>query len=203
MKYFKVAICFLFLMPWMAFGKDLGVHGQVFPIKEQNMLEMIYERLNQMDEAGEIEQLQNEFKAKAIAKVHEPEGVHDVKHADTARVYFYDPTVVVPEDITDLAGNIIHKKGTRANPLDQTYMHETLLFIDGNEAEQVTWALEYESDNKMIILVRGRVIDLMKEHQTRLYFDQQGKISKTFGIKKYPAEVTQFGKLLKIREVVL
>ncbi|NBU94215.1 MAG: type-F conjugative transfer system protein TraW, partial [Actinobacteria bacterium] len=71
---------------------------------------------------------------------------------------------------------------------------------------QVRWALEQNKIKKSktkIILVRGRVIDLMRQKKVRLYFDQQGTLTTKFGIKAVPATVAQEGKMLKVMEVPL
>jgi len=131
----------------------------------------------------------------------EPRPINNIIHASKNTTYFYDPSVVDPEDIKDNLGKGIHRKGERVNTLHTLTPGRTVLFIDGANESHVLWAINHEAKNKDIILVRGRIIDLMQEYDVRLYFDQNSVLTDKFGIKAYPAEVTQFGKLLKIREV--
>ena len=52
-----------------------------------------------------------------------------------------------------------------------------------------------------IILVKGNILDLMKDNKTRLYFDQGGVLTGKFGIKQVPAIVLQDELKLLIREM--
>jgi conjugal transfer pilus assembly protein TraW len=82
--------------------------------------------------------------------------------------------------------------------------HKSLLFLDGNDEAQIRWGLaEYQKRNEMakLILVNGPVIDLMKKHEIRFYFDQWGKLVDYFNIKQVPAIVEQVNEKLLISEV--
>ena len=92
------------------------------------------------------------------------------------------------------------------NPLDYISMTQALIFIDGTDETQVKWALKQHKQLKSkakIILIRGRIIDLMRTKKVRLYFDQGGSLTSKFNIKAVPAVVEQEGKMLKVREVAL
>ena len=44
----------------------------------------------------------------------------------------------------------------------------------------------------------------MKKHQTiRFYFDQEGYLSKTFGIETVPTLVKKEGKLMRVEAIVI
>jgi conjugal transfer pilus assembly protein TraW len=111
------------------------------------------------------------------------------------------------KDVVDHTGRVMHKKGTRINPLDYQEFTRKLLFIDGDNKEHVNYALiqhkKFGEDLK-IVLVDGSPIELMKTHKmVRFYFDQQGYLTKTFGIKTAPSLVQKEGKLIKIEGIVL
>ena len=53
------------------------------------------------------------------------------------------------------------------------------------------------------ILVAGSYLDLMKAWQLSVYFDQQGVLTRKFGITQVPALVSQEGMRLRIDELRL
>ena len=81
-------------------------------------------------------------------------------------------------------------------------MRSELLFVDGDDAAQLTWALR-QSPGAKLILVNGAPLELMKARQRRFYFDQGGKLVARFGIGAVPARVRQHGRLLEISEIAL
>ena len=91
--------------------------------------------------------------------------------------------------------------GTRVNPLDTVLLRVPLVFLDGDDPEQLAWATRrYASTKAKLILVRGAPLELMKARQRRFYFDQGGSLVKHFGIRAVPATVEQQGRLLIITE---
>lgn len=196
---FLIILCFTL----NASAKDFGVEGATFPIKEQNLLEWIMQKLNKMQESGEIYKAQEEFKKKATAQIMRPKSVPGISHATQDREFLYDPSITLTEAILTHDKQTVHPAGTKINPLDTVQFKDTFLFIDGDSPEQVDWALTHPATRKKIILTSGPIIDLMKEHNIRLYFDQKGVYSSKFGISHVPAQVTQFGKRFRIKEVAL
>ena len=77
-------------------------------------------------------------------------------------------------------------------------MREKLIFIDGDKESHIEWALKQSDGKSKIILLRGSVLDLMKQYKIRFYFDQNGAIIKKLNIQKIPAIVEQKEKLLLI-----
>jgi conjugal transfer pilus assembly protein TraW len=184
-------------------AKNFGVEGTTYPIKEQNLLEYILQRLTKMQENGEIDKINEEFKRKATESIMRPKSVLGLSNAIEDREFLYDPSITLSEAILTHDKQTIHPAGTRINPLDTVRFHYTYLFIDGDNPDQVTWALSHPARSKKIILTSGAIIDLMREHQQRLYFDQEGKLTSKFGIRYLPAQVSQFGKHLMVKEVAL
>jgi conjugal transfer pilus assembly protein TraW len=96
--------------------------------------------------------------------------------------------------------------GTRKNPLDVVSLSKHLLFFDARDRRQVTRAREliarYAGKVKPI-LTGGSYLDLMKAWRIPVYYDQQGTLTRRFGIRQVPALVSQEGARLRIDEVVL
>lgn len=191
------------MLSFSACAQHLGTEGTTFSIKERNILEWILERLRGMDEKGEIAKIQEEFKQKSIDSIMHPVAVQGISHAVQDREYLYDPSITLADAILTHDGQTVHPAGTRVNPLETVKFSDTYLFIDGDDPEHISWALSHPAPKKKIILTSGPIIDLMKENQIRLYFDQKGKYTRKFGIQHVPAQVSQFGKYLRVKEVAL
>jgi conjugal transfer pilus assembly protein TraW len=186
---------------------DLGVYGEVFPIQEKSLLEVIQTKLLVLKESGALETHQKAIAAKTKEKVMHPEPVEGVHKTTEPRSFSYDPSITVPYDLRDHQGQVFHHKGTKVNPLD-THAFTPFLFVDGDDPDQVAWAvkehqLAINNHKPKIILVNGAPFDLSKEIELPVYFDQSGALVKKFGIGQVPARVSQQDKLLLIEELIL
>ena len=142
------------------------------------------------------------MRRRTVARVERPEPVAGLVRAEAARKWAFDPTITLETDIRGAKGEFIHARGTRVNPLDSVPLRSELLFFDGDDPDQLAWALR-QSPNAKLILVRGAPLELMKARQRRFYFDQGGKLSTHFAIRAVPARVRQQGRLLEVSEIVL
>ena len=195
----------LFLTLFIAskvFAKHLGTFGETFSIIEEDLLEAIQAKLNNLAATGSMLEHQTKIQNMIMAEVHQPTPVAGLIKTKTVKVFWYDPSIKVPYDLRDHRGQIFVVKDTKVNPLDFQQLRNGLVFIDGNDKSQVAWA-KVLSKNHKIILVNGSPFKFMEQHKITCYFDQGGKLIKKFGIKQIPAKVIQDGKQLKIEEVLL
>lgn len=202
-KIFIIIFC-LFLAT-TSFAKDLGVIGQVYPIKETDLLEFIQKRILIMQQNGDWQKLQNQWKERVSKHVDRPLAVSNIHRTVTKKIWRYDPSISVPYDLKDNEGSIFAKAGTRINPLSFTSLHTALLFYDADDKEQVAWVKKlnkkYAGKTKLI-LVNGSILQQEKIFQQPIYFDQQGRLTTTFHITQVPAVVYQDGMELVIEELI-
>ena len=196
------ALLAVLLCPAPVLARDYGQRGTVFPVIERDLLEQIHSRLTQMERSGETARLNEDLKRRTIARVNRPDPVAGIVRASEARRWQFDPTITLAADIRGAKGELIHAAGTRVNPLDSVGLRADLLFLDGDDPDQLAWALKQDADAKLI-LVKGAPLELMKARQRRFYFDQGGKLTERFGIRSVPARVRQQGRLLEISEIAL
>lgn len=190
----------------IAVAKDYGIQGVTYEITEKDFLKELQEKLQEAQKSGKLAKFQDDVKKQMISSVNSPKAVEGITKATFAREWYFDPSVSKPTDLADQNGQVFYLAGTKVNPLDYMSFTKTLIFIDGDDEAQVRWALAQNKIKKSrakIILVKGRVIDLMRQKKIRLYFDQQGTLTTKFGIKAVPATVAQEGKMLKVMEVPL
>ena len=197
-----VISCWACCIPYgKSFAANLGVQGSVYEIGEQNALEWITERLTMMQANGEIEFQNQKFKNQALATLERPTPTHlkPTKHARTSEK---DLTITVGTDIKDANGKVIHKAGTRINPLKNAWSSKSLIFFDGDDLKQLNWALqEYKKGFVKLILIKGAPLELMRQYDIPFYFDQAGKLSQYFELEQVPATVHQEQDKLIISEV--
>ena len=181
-------------------SKDFGVVGHVWDIEEEDILEYIEKKLRSVD----VDKLKEEMRGKTREAVERPKPVSGVKDNLLQRIHYHDPSYVVPEDIYDHKGNLLYKAGYKVNPLNQVPLREKLIFINGDNGEQVKYALkkrkEYQGLAK-IILTKGTPLEIQRKEKVWMYFDQQGVLTTKLGIKAVPALVEQSGLRLKVTEV--
>lgn len=178
-------------------AKDFGVQGHLWGIAEANILQVIEQRLAKLD----IEEMQKNMVATVKKYTARPPSVAGLQKIREKRISYYDPTYTLDRDIVDHKGRLIHSMGTKINPLEQLPLREALIFIDGDDEEQVNYALQnYKKLAKKakVILTNGAPLELQKKHKVWMYFDQQGKLTEQLGIKFIPALVQQDGLRLQI-----
>lgn len=181
-----------------ASAKNLGIYGQVFKVAEESFLEVIQNRLKVMNEQGKMEKIQQDLQERAAAKVKRPTPVEEMTKA---RSYFrkhFDPTFVVSQNIQDKKGNLIALAGTSYNPLDHKSIGDPLIFIDGDDEDQIQWAI---SQKAKIILVNGSPLELEKAYKRSFYFDQGGVLTQKLDITEVPSLVSQEDKHLLIETI--
>lgn len=191
----RLSLSLLLLSLQVSHARDLGTVSTTLSIKEQSPIEFIMKKLKAMEASGELDKLQKEIQNRAVKSVERPKSVEGISKANAYTVKSFGPSISLPEDIKDHKGTIIAKKGTIYNPLEETAFGDPLLFIDGDDEEQVKWSLSQKGKK---VLVKGAPLGLAKEYKTHFYFDQAGVLVKKLGINSVPTKVSQKGEKLLI-----
>ena len=185
-------------------AEDLGVIGPVYAIAERDLLASIEGKLREKERSGAFAAMRREATERMVRSVEHPQPVTGIAKAGKARTYYYDPSVVVPNAITDEAGRVLIPAGTTVNPLDTVSLSKRLLFFDARDPQQVRAArllIERHRGEMKPILTGGSYMDLMRRWKLRVYYDQQGALVRQLGIRAVPALVSQEGKRLRIDEL--
>ncbi|KEY40119.1 type-F conjugative transfer system protein TraW [Pantoea agglomerans] len=186
-------------------AKELGTIGHLFPIAEPDLLTFIGQRLQGMEDSGEMDRLQREAEARVKAHAVRPAPVAGLTPAKTDRAFLYDPTFTVRETIRDMRGNVIARAGDKVNPLDKVAFSETLYFVDGDNPQQMAWLKPQLAglQNFKVILVKGNVHDSSLALDEPVYFDQYGTLTTKFGFEHTPVRITRADRMLRVEEVAL
>ena len=198
----KTIFFFLYLAQTSALhAKDMGSHGVVYPIDEQDPIILIQNKLRSMEESEDLERHYQELQQKTKAGIERPKPVEGITKARKNRVFYFDLTYEVPEDLKDHTGQVFIAKGTKINPLETVSLSQNLLFFDGDDSDQVAFAKEkLKAARVKLILVKGAPLALSEELNIPVYFDQAGLLTQKLRIKHVPAFVTQEDKRLRIEE---
>lgn len=181
---------------------DYGVFGALFPVEEPSVLDTILGRLSEMEANGELAQMQKDMKDKARSRVNRPISVAGMRTAQEYRSYNVDLSIVLDRDLADHRGVVFAQAGTRVNPLDHSRFSQRLVFIDGDDPDQVSFAVELANQEPVkLILVNGAPLELTETHQMLFYFDQGGVISERFGLTVVPSVVSRADPLMLVEEI--
>jgi conjugal transfer pilus assembly protein TraW len=171
---------------------DLGTWGDLWPVREQDMLQLITQRLQSLQSSGQWDQTMDAFKQRVIENSQRPAPVEGIKRAEKYEQRWFDPSIRLTEDLKDNEGRVFARKGDVVNPLKTVPFVQTLYFINGDDADQLAWMKRQVPETLMskIILVRGSIPDTSAALDSRIYFDQNGVLSKRFGLTAVPARIT-------------
>ena len=179
-------------------ARDLGVCGHLFPIEEQDMLEMLRTKMRSLSQE-ELMIVQKKVQQHYLSCIRSPREI-GLKEAKTYRRYDMDPTLCAQQEIKDHMGNVIVPIGKCINPLEMNLSLNDLLFFDGSNSQQIEWA-KTENPQAKWILIKGKPLDLEEQEQRPVYFDQSGVLTGKFGIQHVPAKISKEGLKLKIEEI--
>lgn len=212
-----VIIVFVNISASVVQAKDFGTRGHTYQIVEQGFLEMIDQRLQKVD----MEKERKKMTAVVKDKVANPVPVKGIEPATKRRAFYFDPTYTLEKDAILPCGKVLHKAGTKINPLEEMQklgqlLSRRMIFVDASRKNQVKWLKKQlktslvginpnEQVEDRIILISGKPFEIKEElgeeHKNKVYFDQGGEITTNFGIKASPAVVVQDGLQLKIEEI--
>ena len=178
--------------------------GPTYPIAEQSILKFIHERLAEKQRTGELARLEEQIRNRNTEAVRNPPPLPGIARTETARTFYFDPSFVLDHNVQDAKGRVLFPAGTRKNPLEVVSLSRHLLFFDARDEKQVARAqaliAHYQGKVKPI-LVGGSYLELMKRWKTPVFYDQQGVLTRRFGIRQVPAIVSQEGARLRIDEI--
>ena len=186
------------LVPTRASGKDLGVHGRLYEIKEEDMLSYVRRKAGEIDMAALRESVEK--------KVLESWAPHsfvslDVPSATEERVRYVDPSVNVQNPLRDHTGKMIFPAGV-VNPLDHVSLSKSILVL---REDQVKRALEEtgKRGEKPILLLTDGDIRRTSLLAGQTVYKATPFMLRRIGVEKVPSLVEQEGRKLRVREMIL
>lgn len=160
---------------------DLGVVGDQVEIAEVDMIELMKDRASKINFA--------EKKEKALKRFWANQQFNPLPPASEHRVRKLDPTIVVPQDMVTPDGTMIHKAGTRINPLSIRPFTQRLVVVDPAEEGQLTLAreqIQHFGKNQLVTIILTSV-------ESESGWEQLKQIEESLGQPAYilPVEVKE------------
>lgn len=181
-----------------ASGKDLGVHGRLYEIREEDMLSYVRRKAGEIEMAALRESMER--------KLEESGARHsfvslDVPSATEKRVRYVDPSVVVRNPLYDHTGAMIFPAGV-INPLDHVPLSKSILVL---REDQVKRALEEtgKPGEKAILLLTDGDIRRASSLAGRMVYKATPFMLRRLQVEKVPSLVEQEGRKLRIEEMPL
>ena len=184
---------------------DLGTWGDLWPVAEPDMLSVIEQRLQSLQQSGEMDKKMTAFKDRVVRNSQRPPAVEGITRAVRYGSRWFDPSIRLDRDVSDHEGRVFARAGEVFNPLSVVPFNETLLFIDGDDAEQVAWAARQKPLTLItrIILVKGNIPETSEKLDSRIFFDQNGALTTRFAISEVPARVTAAPSGMRLKVEVI
>jgi len=204
-KRFRLSLCILMmLLTTISFAKDLGVMGDVYTIRETDLLTLIQSRVVSLQQSGQWQAIETDMQQRAMHYRDRPSPVSGLNKATETKSWLFDPSITLGRDVIAPDGSRIVRAGTRVNPLTKISLSKALIFFDGDDEAQVKWVIaqiKVQQRPAKLILVKGSLLQQEKTFNQPIYFDQAGRLTKHFTIQHVPAIVSQQGLQLRIMEV--
>lgn len=183
---------------------DLGTLGDLAPIAERDLIEVMKERFAKLDIS--------EIKKKAINRFWMNQKFIELPEASESILRKLDPTVVVPQEMRAPDGTLIHAAGTLINPLEIRPFLQRLVVIDPGQNWQVTLAREQIQAyglNQLVTIILTRLPresgwDELKKIEATLgqpAYLLQTDVHTRFDLQRVPSIVTAKEKHFYIQEV--
>jgi conjugal transfer pilus assembly protein TraW len=189
--------------PGAVLARDLGTFGELFLIAEPDLMALIQSKVAALVRSDGLHRMEEDAQAKARSFAEAPPG-RKLPRAKVTASRTFDPAVTLNRDLADQNGQVFAAAGTAVNPLAWSQFRKAILFIDGDDADQVAWALaQGDETNSLIVLTSGRPLELSRRNGRRFWFDQNAVLSTRFQIAKLPSRVTRADPFLLIQEVAL
>ena len=183
-------------------AKSLGRLGQTFPVIEKSLLTLIYERLNNFDQNGQLNAIENAWVKQVDEQVKRPRALGLVR-TETTLTHYYTPVVTLEKNVVDQTGRVVLQRGMSVNALNQLPSYNPVwVFLNYDDLAQRAFAEQIRTHYPEIqwILTGGSVADAERGINETIYFDQEARITKKLKIEHVPALVTRENDSLKIME---
>jgi len=201
----RILVILFILMASTAQAKVVGTLGQTWPIAEKDFLQVIENRLKEIDWQEKLQELKAEAQRKL--RSYSPPNAVKLPPAKKARAYRVDLTYTLPFDIRNTEGQILYPKGYKFNPLALFRAHKivypyALVVINGNREAEVEWFRKNLNDNHRVklLITEGPVFELAEKLKRPVFFLNR-LIQARLRIEETPSIVAQEGDYMLVRVI--
>lgn len=181
-----------------ASGKDLGVHGRLYEIREEDMLSYVRRKAGEIDMRALREslgkELEKSYARNSLVSL-------DIPSATEERVRYIDPSVNMRNPLYDHTGAMIFPAGV-INPLDHVSLSKSILVLREDQVKRVLEETGKTGEKPILLLTDG---DIRRASSLagRMVYKASPFMLRRLQIEKVPSLVEQQAKKLKVQEMVL
>lgn len=184
------------IIPICIQAEDLGAIGKTYPIGEQSLLEYIKQKASSMVADGSWEKLRQQAVARTEQQIDHPPAIAGIGPTIESNVRYYDPSIRINQDIVDpYTKKMLAKKGQIINPTTYLPFNNELIFIDGRDPEQISYALTESKRStfrtSIVLTATNNFRALLKQEHQLFFYDQGATLTKKFGIRHVPTIIYQ------------
>ena len=196
-----IAILLLLLLgPVLASAQNLGIYGQVYPIKEKDGIQSMKDAVSKKLANGGKEKMLKDAQNRYLASLNNVKLPAGMGNARTTQSRLVDLTQTLDRNYTDGKGRIVATAGTKVNPLAVMPLTKKLFFIDGRDAKQIALTKAQARPMDKVILMAGSVFKTSDALQRHVFLDIPG-FHKRMKIQNLPSIVSQQGDMLLVQEI--
>jgi conjugal transfer pilus assembly protein TraW len=209
-------------------GKDFGKQGTTFEIKEEGFVSMMKLRAKNIDLTKHEEKMKD-LARKRVEEPEAVAGISratkTISHSFDPTFVLDDDVVlpcgkllykkgasVNPLDHMGWNGKMVFIDGrdkSQINWVLDNYLKNVSAGVEDRDARGLNEqnkdgdvvGIAAKADDNRIVLIAGKPLELERETNSPIYFDQFGELTKKFNITHVPAVVEQDGKYLKVTEI--
>lgn len=180
-----------------AHAKELGTFGRTYPIAEKDALTEIEERARQVDWEKVLDK-------RKLENFQGPPDKATLPRAQRGQVRQVDMTYTAEIDVPDGKGGILYPKGYTFNPLDFITYPKTIIVINGNDKDQVSWFKDSEFSQQMdvTLMITEGAFGVITKKVNRTVFYATTKVINRFQLAVVPSIIKQKGHYMEVTEVV-
>ncbi len=154
--------------------------GPVYEIAEPDLLELFMGRMQDMKASGEYDRRFADAKEKIRTELETPRAVAGLGKSTGERLWILEASIpeTLPEQLL-----------AQARETELPGISRELLFIDGTDRKSLEAASLIVSrlPETRVVLTAGSPSEASRALSRRIYFDQGGGLTRTFGIRSVPA----------------
>jgi len=199
------AVSVLLSVQGIAGAHDLGTVGKIYPIDEADFLVEVKEIVKHKVDDGSWAEIERKLQRDTVNALEHPAASGSFTVAAASKVWYFDPTATLTQDVMGPTGQVLFAAGTKINPLDVVSVGSNLFFFDADDPKQIAKLQQAQARSPVHVkpvAVAGSYLALSRKLEQPIYFDQGANFTRRLGIVTIPALVSQEGNRLKVEEMV-
>ena len=189
-----------FVPPVFAQTTTVGVYGNIYKIKEKDLIKVIKYRADRVN----WKEYRKKQHFKRQIENYQPYN-QEVNLPDAIHTKVFKPNMwyALKFAVKDSNGNVIYPKGFRYKITDYITLPNIIVVINGDEKKQVKWFKEskfYNNISTMFMITKGNYFKLDKALKIPVYY-YMSALQKRFALKAVPSVIWQKGHNLYVEQI--